>query len=96
MPPQHEADEVLGADPASCLHPLNMSQSRRLEVLGRHMAPAPAGAPEGLDRHLTAAQEAEQAQSYSVVLPEKLTESGPWLVRRWDAPPRVLVIGWAC
>ena len=59
-----------------------MSQSRRLEVLQGHMASVPAGAA-GIDREPTAAQEAEHAQSYSVILPEKLTESGPWLVRRW-------------
>ena len=32
-----------------------------------------------LDQHPTAAQEEVQ---YSVALPEKLTEAGPWLVRR--------------
>lgn len=59
-----------------------MAESRRMSVLQGHLAPAgpSLGAP-ALGMHPTAAQEQEQP-SYSVVLPEKLTESGPWLVRR--------------
>ncbi|GAB4820224.1 hypothetical protein N2152v2_007270 [Parachlorella kessleri] len=54
------------------------------------MASVPASAA-SIDREPTAAQEAEQAQSYSVILPEKLTESGPWLVRRNALSPDKLV-----
>lgn len=62
-----------------------MSQSRRLEVLQGHLGPAQQGGQEAasLAREPTAAAQDQQEVQYSVILPERLTEKGPWLVRRW-------------
>ena len=60
-----------------------MSTGRRLAVLQAHLGDGgTTEAPSGLEPHPTSAQQGEGA-SYSVVLPERLTPKGPWLVRRW-------------
>ena len=56
--------------------------TKRLEVLRAHLAASEtADAGPALDLNLTAARPQEEG-SYCVVLPEKLTSHGPWLVRR--------------
>jgi hypothetical protein len=55
---------------------------RRLAALRAHLAPPiDEDAAPPLAAHPTAAP-LQEDQSYCVVLPEKLTPQGPWLVRR--------------
>lgn len=63
-----------------------MASARRLQVLQQQLT-GPQPAETGLSVQLTAGADhspgcCQEEQSYSVTLPEQLTSSGPWVVRR--------------
>ena len=64
---------------------MDTQQQRRLGVLRAHLGEQAGGDGGGapLAAAPTAAGGEGEERQYSVALPEKLTPSGPWLVRRW-------------
>jgi hypothetical protein len=63
-----------------------MAHARRLNVLRAHLAgPDESHDTDGLQALYTStsASRRQEEGSYCVVLPEKLTSQGPWLVRRF-------------
>ena len=60
---------------------------RRLQVLQSHLQPAEHSAVSALDMQDTAASVSDVPREYSVVLPERLSDPGPWTVRRYEHEP---------
>lgn len=58
------------------------SSDRRLQVLQSHLQTAEHPAASGVEMQETAASVSDSNQEYSVILPERLSDSGPWTVRR--------------
>ena len=56
---------------------------RRLQVLQAHLQNAHPSGRNGLEMQATAASVEDSPQEYSVVLPETLSNPGPWTVRRY-------------
>ncbi|KAL0050268.1 hypothetical protein WJX82_007734 [Trebouxia sp. C0006] len=66
------------------------SSDRRLQVLQSHLqAPGQQAGPI-LEMQQTAASVTDSTQEYSVVLPERLSDTGPWTVRRSATCPKEL------
>ena len=58
------------------------TSDRRLQVLQSHLRTTGHQAASQLEMQDTAASVSDSTQEYSVVLPERLSDSGPWAVRR--------------
>ncbi len=58
------------------------SSDRRLQVLQSHLQASGQHAGPILEMQETAASVTDSTQEYSVVLPERLSDTGPWTVRR--------------
>ena len=56
---------------------------RRLQVLQAHLQPAQPIGRDSIEMQATAASVEDSPQEYSVVLPERLCNPGPWTVRRY-------------
>ena len=56
---------------------------RRLQVLQAHLQNAHADVRSSVEMQATAASVEDSPQEYSVVLPETLSNPGPWTVRRY-------------
>lgn len=57
--------------------------NRRLQVLQAHLQNAEQSDCSTIDMQDTAASVENSPQQYSVVLPERLSDPGPWTVRRY-------------
>lgn len=66
------------------------SSDRRLQVLQSHLQAPSQHAGLILEMQETAASVTDSTQEYSVVLPERLSDTGPWTVRRSAACPKEL------
>lgn len=66
------------------------SSDRRLQVLQSHLQAPGQHAGLILEMQETAASVTDSTQEYSVVLPQRLSDTGPWTVRRSAACPKEL------
>ena len=56
---------------------------RRLQILQAHLQAAQPSERNNIEMQATAANVENSPQEYSVVLPERLSNPGPWTVRRY-------------
>ena len=64
------------------------SSDRRLQVLQAHLQTAEPNCCNPIAMQATAASVENSPQEYSVVLPERLSDTGPWTVRRYRPSAR--------
>ena len=62
---------------------MHKPSDRRLQVLQAHLQDAHPSERNSIEHQATAARVEDSPQEYSVVLPETLSNPGPWTVRRY-------------